>query len=642
LWGEWYDVKKQKGIALILYDMGRDTQELCQMREKMLRVKEGMMWELLTGKNKINMKRGYSADVQSLFDEFAQQLILNKKSFLTSDDRTIDAPAIDKCFNKYGVDGIEGNRSFDSKINDQFDDSDIDARIVLAHAQWLWAYSARDKTLQRKKEYTMNLLKGMDKDVIRDDVYTRGFGSTGQWHNQNKYWEILFNLILIKLLNQKVNNGEIDTLSLIKNYVESYCLKYKYGSYEEGDLPESVREYMPTNQIATANILLYIVNPEKYEPIASNNHKNKIVSSFQTLLDDERSEVDLNTDEKIFKIRKAITKHTGDIGFDYYKPKLKKIWNYGSLENDFTEIQGLEYKKAIILYGPPGTSKTYSAFQIAEALITKNYLKDKNNIESFLNDQSDDQVPIYIRNRVHRLQLHQNYSYEDFIAGIRLVNGNTKPEKGYLFDVIEKAEKDDYPHVLLLDEINRVDLSQLFGEVFSAIENRGEEVDLSIGNFSLKIPQNLYIIGTMNEIDFSLERIDFALRRRFLWYSYPFSKDKLREILEVKFDKDPSPENLERFVDNAEALNAELIKVPTLGKRYQIGHTFFAEIADIYKTYLEINNKTRLQDKFYRSNGPADILWDISIAPMIRSFLGSMSEEDVKDQLEKLKTVFFK
>lgn len=591
------------------------------------------------------MKRGYSADVQTLFDEFAQQLILNKKSFLTSDNHPIDSPSIDKCFQMYGVDGIEGNRSFNSKIEEQFDfdKDDFGARMVLAHAQWLWAYSARDKTKSRKKEYTLNILRDVDKEKIREDVYTEGFGSTGQWHNQNKYWEIQFNIILIKLLNEKVNEGNVDSLSAIKDYIESYCLKYKYGTYEDGDLPEDVRKHMPTNQIATANILLYIIKPAKYEPIASNGHKNKIVSSFQTLIKNEDSEEELNTDEKIFKIREEITKHTGDTGFDYYKPKLKKIWNYGSLENDFTEIQGLEYKKAIILYGPPGTSKTYSAFQIAEALITKNYLKDKSNVESFLNDQNDDEKPSYVSNRVHRLQLHQNYSYEDFIAGIRLINGNTEPQKGYLLkEVIEKVEKDDYPHVLILDEINRVDLSQLFGEAFSAIENREEEVDLSIGEFTLKIPENLYIIGTMNEIDFSLERIDFALRRRFLWYSYPFNKDKLREILEAKFEKEPNPENLERFLDNAEAINDELVKLPTLGQRYQIGHTFFAEIADIYKKFLEINNKTRLQDKFYRSNGPANILWDISIAPMIRSFLGSMSEEDISEELKKLKDVFFK
>jgi len=590
------------------------------------------------------MIRGYSEDVQRLFDEFAQQLILNKKSFLTTDDHPIDETDIDKCFQVYGKKGIGGNRSFDSKIEDQFkfNEQDLGARMVLAHAQWLWAYSARDKTQERKKIYTRNLLKGLDKEKIREDVYTQGFGSTGQWHNQNKYWEIEFSLILIKQLNKKVNNGEINTLSSIKDYVEEYCLKYKYGSFENGDMPDDVRKYMPTNQIASANVFLYTVKPDKYEPIASNGHKDKIVSSFQTLLDDELSESNLNTDEKIFKIREEISKYTGDKKFDFYDARLKKVWNYGSLENALTEIQGLEYKKAIILYGPPGTSKTYSANQIAEALITKHFLKDKSNVESFLNYSSEDNTPAYVDERVHRLQLHQNYSYEDFIAGIRLIEGNTKPQKGSLFNVIEKAENDLYPHVLILDEVNRVDLSQLFGEVFSALENRDEKIDLSIGEFSLKIPKNLYVIGTMNEIDFSLERIDFALRRRFLWYSYPFSKDKLREILEAKIEIERDNENLERFIDNAEALNDELVNIPILGNRYQIGHTFFAEVIDIYQKYIELNNKKYLQDKFYKSNGPADILWDISIAPMIRSFLGSMSEEDVQAHLGKLKAVFFK
>src|SRR5690606_35151758 len=133
---------------------------------------------------------------------------------------------------------------------------------------------------------------------------------------------------------------------------------------------------------------------------------------------------------------------------------------------------------------------------------------------------------------------------------------------------------------------------RLFGEVFSAMENRSNFIYTAIGNFKLQIPENLYIIGTMNEIDFSLERIDFALRRRFLWFEYSFKKDVLRELITLK-NKEKNTriaeDEIDKFVDAAENLNNAISTSPELGKQFKIGHTFFAEVVDIYASYRSLN-----------------------------------------------------
>ena len=195
----------------------------------------------------------------------------------------------------------------------------------------------------------------------------------------------------------------------------------------------------------------------------------------------------------------------------------------------------------------------------------------------------------------------------------------------------------DKTHVLILDEINRVDLSRLFGELFSAIENRNEPVDLPVeveGTKQITIPDNLYIIGTMNEIDFSLERVDFALRRRFSWFFYGFSEDALKDIIEDKLKDKPinkfTDELQTKYVQSCKEFNKMIDDDPDLGKRYQIGHTFFAEIVDIWKDMSQKEIKS-IQE----------ILWNISIGPMIEAYLGNCDEKDkMEKRLEPFKKAF--
>ena len=99
---------------------------------------------------------------------------------------------------------------------------------------------------------------------------------------------------------------------------------------------------------------------------------------------------------------------------------------------------------------------------------------------------------------------------------------------------------------------------------------------------------------------------------------------------------------MHRYIRNVSALNRKISIVPELGQQYQIGHTFFGEIVEIYKSYKEIGGYTSLQNQLYRNDGGATgILWNISIEPMLISFLGNM-EFDLRDEiLKELKTIFF-
>ena len=428
----------------------------------------------------------------------------------------------------------------------------------------------------------------------------------------------------------------------LKNWVEAICLYLKY--YQEKEkypVNAKFRERFQDKALTMYNILTYCAFPDRYERIASNGHKAQIYHTFRSLIKEEEGE-NTNADECILLIREKLNKWRNN-GFDFYENDLKKLWNYSASDIPYDELQAILYKKAIVLYGPPGTSKTHSANTIANALIKESYLKNKGNLDTFFSNSES-----IVNNRIHRLQLHANYTYEDFVAGMQLVEDQTKPKKGKLFEycALAKNDSNNLPHVLILDEINRVDLSRVFGEVFSAMENRNEDIVTAVGNFKLNIPDNLYIIGTMNEIDFSLEQIDFALRRRFLWFPYGYNSAILQDIVYLKNEKQKaglSHRDIERLVNASNALNIAISNADELGKQFEIGHTFFAEIVDIYSSFKAINNKTnRIKDKLFRANGPASILWDISIQPILEAYLGNVEEDEKKKTIQDLNNTFFK
>ncbi len=167
---------------------------------------------------------------------------------------------------------------------------------------------------------------------------------------------------------------------------------------------------------------------------------------------------------------------------------------------------------------------------------------------------------------------------------------------------------------------------------------RNKKIKLSLGDLEISLPSNLYFIGTMNEIDFSLERVDFALRRRFLWQFKGFDRGILLGMLNNKRNEQKiniSDADMDVFVDRCERLNKEVSAMPELGENYQVGHTFFAEVVDIFKSLKGIHT-----GRLYFLNQPVSVLWEISVKPILQAFLGNMDGDTKNEKIVELRKIF--
>ena len=217
-------------------------------------------------------------------------------------------------------------------------------------------------------------------------------------------------------------------------------------------------------------------------------------------------------------------------------------------------INILEYKKNIILQGAPGVGKTYTAKRLAYAML--GYKDDS---------------------RILQVQFHQSYTYDDFIMGLRpTASGGFRFEYGPFYKICKQAENDaeHKPYFVIIDEINRGNMSKILGEMFSLIEkdHRNEAIMLKYNSEYFSVPDNLYIIGTMNTADHGLVMLDYALRRRFAFITTEpaYKSTGFRQLLaqsdNLKFNK---------IARKIIELNKEISDDAMLGAGFQIGHSYF-------------------------------------------------------------------
>ena len=225
-------------------------------------------------------------------------------------------------------------------------------------------------------------------------------------------------------------------------------------------------------------------------------------------------------------------------------------------EEEYEKLSGiLRIKKNIILQGAPGVGKTFAAKRLAFSMMG---VKD---VE-----------------RVMMVQFHQSYSYEDFIMGFRPSTDGFELKRGAFYNFCKKAEIDgDNDYFFIIDEINRGNLSKIFGELFMLIENdkRGVSLQLLYSDEKFSVPKNIYIIGMMNTADRSLAMLDYALRRRFAFFEIKpgFTTDGFREyrmsLENEKFDK---------LIACVESLNNVISNDESLGDGFCIGHSYFCNL----------------------------------------------------------------
>lgn len=639
--------------------------------------------------------------VYKAFDKFLQEVVLNNsgnnKIFTCENGEEIAqiAPKFDKLqeiFIKHSIDKTTDEngkdiKSFDGKIKKQIEDLKEDKEgilLALAYVEWLWKLPSSNMKNKTPNILSFKDFKNVDSQFlieVEDGYKTlEGIGGSGQFHNSNKYNELTFLVCLTIHLIDKSKNQDDKSIELIKREIETICLQLIDDNIDKDDFVKNLKavKNSQSKHITPSTMphaLLNLCFPYeksdsysneqdqiKYLPIFSNSHKKKIFNTFKFLLDDNDANYSQENlckiTHELFKLVKDNSEIETTNHLYYYKKNsnVAKILEFKDSTATYDEVEALKFKKNIVLYGPLGTSKTYSAEQIFESLILREQIRDANNIKAYLEKEEafkkiiSKNKKIYNNkeNQIKTLQLHQNYTYEDFIYGQTIKDGNVKTLEGEFvkfIDEIEEADKTNHntKYLLILDEINRADLSAVFGEAFSAIEKRDQPITLKNGK-TITVPSNLYIIGTMNEIDFSLERIDFALRRRFAWFEYNFDETLLNEMLNSELEKEEykKAKNIfieiqEEYIESAKALNEMVKKEEELGSTYQIGHVMFAEIVELFKHVCDIKSGSESKTILKEAK---EILWNMSLKPMLSAYLGNLPQTDKDDKLEELRKSF--
>lgn len=177
------------------------------------------------------------------------------------------------------------------------------------------------------------------------------------------------------------------------------------------------------------------------------------------------------------------------------------------------------------------------------------------------------------------VQFHQSYSYEDFIMGFRPNSTGFELKTGIFYNFCKEAEKDEEnKYFFIIDEINRGNLSKIFGELFMLIENdkRNTSVQLIYNNERFSVPKNVYIIGMMNTADRSLAMLDYALRRRFAFFDIGpcFETERFKA-----YENSVENANFSNLINCVKKLNEVITNDETLGSGFCIGHSYFCNLS---------------------------------------------------------------
>ncbi len=325
------------------------------------------------------------------------------------------------------------------------------------------------------------------------------------------------------------------------------------------------------------HVVLFLLFPDEFELVAG-HMKSKIVAALGDGNGLEPTDA-VAHDKELLAIRRRLEREYPDeIEIHFYRSPIKELWqpqpdknpSHGSysatqaLQDLFLDpdhfyrlLSSIKSGKNLILQGPPGTGKTFMARRIAWCLVGH-----------------QDDGPIEM------VQFHQSYAYEDFVEGFRPTKGggfDLKP--GVFRRFCERAQANpDIPHVFIIDEINRGNLSRIFGELLMLIERdkRSEDyaVALTYSDTRFHVPENIFILGMMNTADRSLALVDYALRRRFAFETLEpaFGHPAFEKYL---MEKDVKRDLVRRISERMAKLNETIRNDKELGPGFQIGHSYF-------------------------------------------------------------------
>ena len=373
------------------------------------------------------------------------------------------------------------------------------------------------------------------------------------------------------VINKKGNGNSKITMGLYWISPDSFLnldRRNQWYIYESGKVPEDIVNALPEVEPKISASKYFMISETISKYLKSNKSKLKNfkelsfeawkyseqVNNGDVLTDDAYEEDDIELDDIVEEEEIDYSDYTKE---DFLSEVFMSEEDYDSL------YAILRRKKNVVLQGAPGVGKTYTAKRLAYSIMGKEDAE-----------------------RVMLVQFHQSYSYEDFIMGFRPDDEGFKLRTGAFYNFCKKAESDiDNDYFFIIDEINRGNLSRIFGELFMLIEDdkRGTSLQLLYSDEQFAVPKNLYIIGMMNTADRSLAMLDYALRRRFAFFNIKpgFETDGFK-----KYKKGLKNKKLDNLIDCIESLNNDISLDESLGEGFCIGHSYFCNL-----TPGEVNDK---------------------------------------------------
>lgn len=588
--------------------------------------------------------------IQEVVDSWRDRCLLEDGSLLFDDEQVWTSENLALLYHNVIEAPLEDDRSFLEKYKEQLQGSrelvllGAEAMAVYYLFAWIGAVTA-----QTKRERVNEVLSWAGEQLADDSAvwraFAEGIGHPGQYYLVRMELQIGFIVDFARRLKEEPvekRRAILDDPWQLRDFMDA-------GSDEE-------------TTPGMRHVLLHLLQPNHFERIASGPHKQSIASTYAGFVED--GEADL--DERLLTIRERLEEllKRPREQVDFYESPLEGTWGADRAGDGTDPLDALELQKQLVIFGPPGTSKTYEAKQLAKQIIRRAAMRQWGPVAYF---ERQGEIETVIQSHVRRLQLHPAYSYEEFIRGLRLRDGRTVYEDGYLLRLVDDinkesdaADEQSLPWVLILDELNRADLSRVFGEAFSVLEDRDSPVELPGAEADeptrkLQLPEHLFVIGTMNLIDQSLEQIDFALRRRFLWQRSGYDPSRLAKVLPEEWRKTETAARYEwqrisgemqTFIERATLLNEQIAASPLLGRDYEIGHTYFFKVVDLLERADYMHRKHRASRFLWSKRGeplaPVRDLWRLSLEPLIDQYLQGVDAESRTAELRRLDRVFLR